>query len=60
MPCPDKYDILGNDHAGNPPTYGKPDAGTIVEVGDPATGEAPNCGWWNLHATPNLQAPVLM
>lgn len=65
-PCPDKYDILGTaDHAGNPPAYDKPDVGIIVEVGvgDPANGYAPReacCGWWNLHATPNLQDPVLM
>jgi len=25
MACPDKYDILGINHAGNPPAYEKPD-----------------------------------
>jgi hypothetical protein len=38
MACPDKYDILGTDHAGNPPAYGKPDEVTVVDGGDAATG----------------------
>lgn len=64
-----KYVSLSNGQEGIPPAYDSPDEGIMIRPADPPTAVPKtvkgfpadeSSGWLNLHAIPNLHAPVRM